>query len=231
MDMYKSLKEVAWEANMEIPQRNLAIYTWGNVSAYDEQRAVFAIKPSGVPYDQLKAEHIVVVDLEGNIVDGSLRPSSDMKTHMVLYRTFKGIGGITHTHSPYAVSWAQACRSIPVFGTTHADHSHLSIPCTPLLDKKGVEGDYEEETGKLIVKTFNTIPYQEQPMVLVAGHGPFAWGKNATGSVYNAAVLEEVAKMALFTLTINPEAKSLPEHIVNKHYQRKHGPNAYYGQK
>ncbi|PKL13582.1 MAG: L-ribulose-5-phosphate 4-epimerase [Spirochaetae bacterium HGW-Spirochaetae-8] len=228
---YARLREEAFLANMEIPKRNLALYTWGNVSAYDAQEAVFAIKPSGVPYDRLSVNDIVVVDLDGKVVEGTLRPSSDMETHRVLYRSFPKIGGITHTHSTHAVAWAQAGMSIPVFGTTHADHSHLAIPCTPFMNRAQVEGNYEEETGKLIVTTFKDIPYLEQPMVLVAGHGPFAWGKDATTSVYNAAVLEEVARMAYLTLSINPAAVSLPEHIINKHYQRKHGPNAYYGQK
>jgi L-ribulose-5-phosphate 4-epimerase len=228
---YTRLKEEAFLANMEIPKRNLALYTWGNVSAYDAQEAVFAIKPSGVPYDRLSVDDIVVVDLDGKVVEGTLRPSSDMETHRVLYRSFPKIGGITHTHSAYAVAWAQAGLSVPVFGTTHADHSHLPIPCTPFMSRAQVEGNYEEETGNLIVQTFRDIPYLEQPMVLVAGHGPFAWGKDATTSLYNAAVLEEVARMAYLTLSINPAAVSLPEHLINKHYQRKHGPNAYYGQK
>ncbi|MHC1692874.1 MAG: L-ribulose-5-phosphate 4-epimerase [Sphaerochaetaceae bacterium] len=230
MSPFAALKEEAWAANMEIPRRNLALYTWGNVSAFDPQRGVFAIKPSGVPYDLLKVEDIVVVDLEGKTVEGTLRPSSDMLTHMVLYRDFPMIRGITHTHSTYAVAWAQAGLSIPVFGTTHADHSHLPIPCTPFMSEEQVVGNYELETGRLIVDTFKDIPYQDQPMVLVAGHGPFAWGKNATTSVYNAVVLEEVARMAYLTLSINPKAQELPAYIIQKHYQRKHGPNAYYGQ-
>jgi len=230
MSPFAALKEEAWAANMEIPRRNLALYTWGNVSALDPQRGVFAIKPSGVPYDLLKVEDIVVVDLEGKTVEGTLRPSSDMLTHMVLYRDFPMIRGITHTHSTYAVAWAQAGLPIPVFGTTHADHSHLPIPCTPFMSEEQVVGNYELETGNLIVDTFKDIPYQDQPMVLVAGHGPFAWGKNATTSVYNAVVLEEVARMACLTLSINPQAQELPAYIIQKHYQRKHGPNAYYGQ-
>ena len=228
---YATLREEALLANMEIPKRNLALYTWGNVSAYDSQSAVFAIKPSGVSYDKLDIDSIVVVDLDGKVVEGNLNPSSDMETHRVLYRNFPQIRGITHTHSVHAVAWAQAGKSVPVFGTTHADHSHLSIPCTPFMNREQVEGNYEEETGNLIVQTFKDIPYLEQPMVLVAGHGPFTWGKDAFTSVYNAVVLEEVCRMAWLTLSINPEACSLPEHLINKHYQRKHGPNAYYGQK
>jgi len=231
MNSYHTLKEEAWLANMEIPKHHLAIYTWGNVSACDRQAGVFAIKPSGVPYDQLKPEHIVVVDFEGQIVEGTLRPSSDTPTHMVLYRNFEHVGGITHTHSPYAVAWAQAGRSIPVFGTTHADHSHLAVPCTEMLDKQAVQGDYEEETGVLIVKTFTTISYEDLQMVLVAGHGPFTWGKDAMKSTYNAVVLEEIAKMAFITTQLNPGVQPLPDYLTEKHYMRKHGPNAYYGQR
>lgn len=227
---YKRVKEEAWEANREIPRRNLAIYTWGNVSALDRAAGVFAIKPSGVPYEDLSPQDMVVVDLEGTIVEGSLKPSSDMQTHLVLYRAFEGIGGITHTHSPYAVGWAQACRSVPVFGTTHADHSHLAIPCTPLMGRSEVEGNYERETGLLIIKTFSSINFAEQPMVLVAGHGPFAWASDAATSVYNAVVLEEICKMAWITLAVNPSAQQLPDYLVEKHYQRKHGRHAYYGQ-
>ena len=246
MSSYKYLKEEAFEANMEIPMRKLAIYTWGNVSAFDKDKGVFAIKPSGVPYDTMKPDDIVVMDLDGNKVEGKLNPSSDTPTHIELYRRFENIGGITHTHSPYATSWAQACRSIPLFGTTHADHSANEVPCTPMITKEAVETAYEKETGILIAKTFldpasvnaldcNGKPRKvlvpaENPMVLVAGHGPFAWGSNATKSVYNAAVLEEVAKMAWITLSVNPSAKTLPEYVINKHYERKHGKNAYYGQ-
>jgi L-ribulose-5-phosphate 4-epimerase len=194
MSRYALLKQKSWEANMEIPKRNLALYTWGNVSAIDRSAGVFAIKPSGVPYDKLKIEDIVVVDLEGNVVEGSLRPSSDVQTHLVLYKAFPTIGGITHTHSTHAVGWAQACQGVPVFGTTHADHSHLAIPCTPMLTEHQVTGNYEYETGKLIANVFEQINPLEQPMVLVAGHGPFAWGENAADSVYNAVVLEEDRK-------------------------------------
>lgn len=231
MSRYALLKQKSWEANMEIPKRNLALYTWGNVSAIDRSANVFAIKPSGVPYDKLKIEDIVVVDLEGNVVEGSLRPSSDVQTHLVLYKAFPTIGGITHTHSTHAVGWAQACQGVPVFGTTHADHSHLAIPCTPMLTEHQVTGNYEYETGKLIANVFEQINPLEQPMVLVAGHGPFAWGENAADSVYNAVVLEEICKMAWITLGVNPHATQLPDYLIEKHYQRKHGPKAYYGQK
>lgn len=255
MTSYASLKEEAWAANREIPERGLALYTWGNVSAFDPDEAVFAIKPSGVPYPQLKPEDMVVVDLYGQIVEGRLTPSSDTPTHRMLYREFAVadhacIGGIIHTHSTYAVAWAQACRPIPLLGTTHADHIQKDVPCTPYLSREAVEQQYEWETGRLIVDVFRSgsteekkdgnpscsesrIPLnpEEITMVLVGGHGPFAWGQNAAKAVYNGAVLEEMARMALLTLQINPSAGPLPEYIVHKHYSRKHGPDAYYGQK
>lgn len=238
MSIYSSLKEEAWAANMEIPERGLALYTWGNVSAFDKAKGVFAIKPSGVPYPELKAEDLVVVDLDGNIVEGKLNPSSDTATHRILYKEFgvkdgAEIGGIIHTHSTCAVSWAQACMNIPLFGTTHADHIQVPVPCTPYLSKEAVERDYELETGNLIVDYFRNqgLNPSEVTMVLVGGHGPFAWGKTAAKSVYNGAVLEEVAKMALYTTQLKAGATQLPDYIVNKHYMRKHGPNAYYGQK
>ncbi len=239
---YLSLKEEAWAANREIPERGLALYTWGNVSAFDRQRAVFAIKPSGVPYSDLKVEDMVVVDLEGKVVEGTLNPSSDTPTHLVLYREFAvadgaPIGGIIHTHSPFAVAWAQARKPIPLFGTTHADHAQLPVPCTPWLSAEAVKRDYELETGNLIVDTFRkgtrgrAFNPGELQMVLVGGHGPFAWGSSAAKAVYAGAVLEELAKMALYTLEINARAAPLPQYIVNKHYERKHGPGAYYGQR
>ncbi|MDR0638470.1 MAG: L-ribulose-5-phosphate 4-epimerase AraD [Spirochaetaceae bacterium] len=233
MDVYKTLREEAFEANREIPARNLAIYTWGNVSAFDAAKGIFAIKPSGVAYDDLTPEAMVVVDLEANVIDGKLNPSSDTKTHCVLYREFPSIAGITHTHSPYAVAWAQAGKSLPVYGATHADHGAGSIPCTGFMRPEAVRNDYEHETGKLIVETFRkeAVDPAHIQMVLVAGHGPFTWGKSASQSVYHAAVLEEICKMALLTLTLNAEAESLPEHIIRKHWERKHGPAAYYGQK
>jgi len=238
VDAYKTLREEAFEANMEIKKQNLAIYTWGNASAFDPGKAVFAIKPSGVPYDKLSPESMVLVDLEGKTVDSKLKPSSDTKTHQVLYREFSqktpdsGIKGITHTHSPYAVAWAQARRSVPVFGTTHADHSVNEIPCTDYISEQALKNDYELETGNLIVEHFrkNNLNPAHIAMVLVAGHGPFTWGSSAANSVYNGAVLEEICKMALLTLRIDPDAKPLPAYIVKKHYERKHGQNAYYGQ-
>jgi L-ribulose-5-phosphate 4-epimerase len=232
MDIYKTLREEAFEANREIPRRNLAIYTWGNVSAFDAAKGVFAIKPSGVAYDDLRAEDMVVVDLDAKVVEGKLNPSSDTKTHGVLYREFSGIRGITHTHSAYAAAWAQARRAVPVYGTTHADQSPREIPCTPVMSPEAVKNNYELETGRLIVETFRQgrIDPAHITMVLVAGHGPFTWGRSAAESVYHGAVLEEICKMALLTLNINSTAAPLPDHIINKHWERKHGPGAYYGQ-
>jgi L-ribulose-5-phosphate 4-epimerase len=232
MDKYKTLREQAYEANLEIKRQNLAIYTWGNASAFDPQNRIFAIKPSGVAYGDLTVKSMVLVDLEGKIVDSNLKPSSDTNTHRVLYANFEGIRGITHTHSPYSVAWAQARQAVPVFGTTHADNAAGEIPCTPVISEEGVKDDYETETGKLIVETFKkkNINPAHISMALVAGHGPFTWGKDAAQSVYNAAVLEEICKMALLTLRIDPLAKPLEDYILNKHWERKHGINAYYGQ-
>jgi L-ribulose-5-phosphate 4-epimerase len=233
MSTYKTLREEAFEANREIPRRNLAIYTWGNVSAFDPDRGIFAIKPSGVGYGALTPESMVLVDLDGNVVDGAYRPSSDTNTHRVLYREFSGIRGITHTHSAHAVAWAQARRPVPVFGTTHADHGAEEIPCTPVMNAEAVKNNYELETGNLIVETFRkgAADPARMSMVLVAGHGPFTWGRTAAESVYHAAVLEEICRMALLTLMVNPAAEPLPEHIIHKHWERKHGAGAYYGQK
>lgn len=235
--LYEELRNQAYLANMQIPKNHLALYTWGNVSAFDKDKGVFAIKPSGVPYEELTAESMVIVDVEGKKVDGKLNPSSDTPTHAVLYKEFglkdnAEIGGIIHTHSTYAVSWAQARYDLPLFGTTHADHIQTSVPCTPYLSKEAVEKDYEYETGLSIIDLFKErkLNPSEVNMVLCGGHGPFCWGKTADKAVYNATVLEEICKMALLTLTINPKANTLPEYIINKHYQRKHGPNAYYGQ-
>lgn len=235
---YENIRLEAYEANMKIPENHLALYTWGNVSAFDKDKGVFAIKPSGVPYPDLTPESMVIVDVDGNKVDGSLNPSSDTPTHAILYKIFalqnnKEVGGIIHTHSTYAVSWAQAVKDVPLFGTTHADHIQTSIPCTPYLTKQAVETNYELETGKQIIKLFEErkLNPSEVNMILCGGHGPFAWGKNAEKAVYNGTVLEEICKMALNTLALNPKAKTLPDYIINKHYMRKHGPNAYYGQK
>ena len=230
--MHNSLREEAYEVNMEIKRRNLAIYTWGNSSAFDPDKGIFAIKPSGVDYDDLTPDSMVLLDLDGNIVEGKLRPSSDTKTHLVLYKQFSGLRGITHTHSTYAVAWAQAAKSVPVLGTTHADHGTEVIPCTEFMNEQAVKNSYELETGNLIVETFKKLELNpaHSNMVLVAGHGPFTWGGSAALAVYNSAVLEEICKMAYLTLAINPAAASLPAHIIKKHWERKHGDTAYYGQ-
>lgn len=227
---YDELKEEAWRANMEIPRHGLAIFTFGNVSAFDAGRAVFAIKPSGVAYDALSAGDMVVLDLECNVVEGKLRPSSDTKTHAALYRAFQGLGGIVHTHSTYATAWAQACMPIPLYGTTHADHLAEDVPCTAVMTVEAVRGDYEAETGAQIIDCFSKRNPAETPMVLVAGHGPFTWGKTAEKAVYHAVVLEELAKMASVTRSLRPTAERLPDYLVRKHYERKHGKSAYYGQ-
>lgn len=228
---YRELKERAWAANMEIPRRGLAIYTFGNVSALDPGAGVFAIKPSGVAYEKLELDDMVVIDLEGKIVEGKLRPSSDTKTHVVLYRNLRGIGGIVHTHSTYATGWAQAHLPIPIYGTTHADHLAEDVPCTAVMTDEAVERDYEQETGNQILECFRDRNPLHTPMVLVAGHAPFAWGETPEKAVYNAAVLEEIAKMAFITHGISPGATRLPGRIIRKHFERKHGQGAYYGQK
>ena len=227
---YSELKQQAFEANLEIPRRGLAIYTFGNVSAFDAERAVFAIKPSGVPYEKLTAADMVVIDLDSKTVEGSLRPSSDTKTHAALYKAFKGLGGIVHTHSTYATAWAQARMPIPIYGTTHADHLAEDIPCTEVMTAEAVGGDYEAETGTQIIECYRARDPHQTPMVLVAGHGPFAWGKTAEKAVYHAVVLEELAKIASITRTLDPGAARLPDYLVRKHFERKHGKGAYYGQ-
>ncbi len=228
---YQELKEQAWAANQEIPRRGLAIYTFGNASALDPDRGVMAIKPSGVEYAQLAAKDLVVLDLDGKVVEGTLRPSSDTPTHLVLYRAFTGVRGIVHTHSTYATGWAQARLPIPLYGTTHADHLAEDVPCTALMSDEAVERDYEVETGKQILECFRARDPHTTPMVLVAGHGPFTWGATAHEAVYNAAVLEELARMAFVTRTLDPAAARLPDRLIRKHFERKHGKNAYYGQK
>ncbi|GHB83429.1 L-ribulose-5-phosphate 4-epimerase [Persicitalea jodogahamensis] len=230
--MYKTIQEEAYEANMQLPKLGLVLFTFGNVSAVDRDRAVFAIKPSGVAYDDLKPDDIVIVDYDARVVSGKMRPSSDTKTHALLYKTWADIGGITHTHSTYAVAWAQAGRDIPIFGTTHADHTHHDIPCAPVLTDEMIQGDYEHETGHQIIGCFREkgISHREVEMVLLQNHGPFVWGKDAAKSVYNAAVLEEVARMAHLTLQINADTAVLKDTLRRKHFERKHGENAYYGQ-
>jgi L-ribulose-5-phosphate 4-epimerase len=227
---YRDLKERAWAANQEIPKRGLAIYTFGNASALDRARGVVAIKPSGVAYDQLSPDDLVIVDLAGEIVEGSLRPSSDTATHLVLYRAWQGIGGVVHTHSSYATGWAQARLPIPIYGTTHADHLAEDVPCTTVMSDEAVERDYEVETGIQILECFANRDPKQTPMVLVAGHGAFTWGETPEKAIYNAAVLEELARMAFVTRTLDPAAARLPERLIRKHFDRKHGKAAYYGQ-
>jgi L-ribulose-5-phosphate 4-epimerase len=227
---YRELKERAWAANQEIPKRSLAIYTFGNASALDAARGVVAIKPSGVAYDALTPDDIVIVDIQGRLVEGKLRPSSDTATHLVLYRAWPGIGGVVHTHSGYATGWAQAKLPIPIYGTTHADHLAEDVPCTEVMSDEAVTRDYELETGTQILTCFANRDPMHTPMVLVAGHGVFTWGATPEKAVYNAAVLEELARMAFITKSLNPAAPRLPEPLIRKHFERKHGKHAYYGQ-
>lgn len=227
----KALKEQVCEANLELVDYDLVVFTWGNVSQIDRESGLVAIKPSGVSYDTLCPDDIVVLDLQGNIVEGDLRPSSDTPTHLELYREFKNIGGITHTHSRFATMWAQACKDIPCFGTTHADHFYGAIPVTQVMSDAEIQDDYELNTGKVIVKRFEGMDPMHMPAVLVANHGPFAWGKDAHDSVKNAVVLEECAQMAMGTLTVSPDQSAIKQTLLDKHYLRKHGVNAYYGQK
>lgn len=226
----EQLKQQVLEANLALPRHGMVTFTWGNVSGIDRERGLVVIKPSGVPYETMGIEDMVVVDLDGNVREGKLKPSSDTPTHLVLYRTFAGIGGIVHTHSPSATSWAQAGRAIPAFGTTHADYFYGEIPCTRPMTKEEVAGDYEAETGNVIAETFKERDPLAVPGVLVHGHAPFAWGKDPDEAVHNAVVLEEVAKMGLNTLLLNPDARPISQALLDKHYLRKHGKNAYYGQ-
>ena len=230
--MLKKLKQAVYEANMELPKRNLVTYTWGNVSGIDREKGLVVIKPSGVDYEDLTPDMMVVLDLEGNVVDGKLNPSSDTKTHIELYKKYPEIGGIVHTHSPYAVGWAQACEDIPCYGTTHADYFYGAIPCARHLTQAELDAGYELNTGNTIVECFEQrhIDPVAVPAVICHSHGPFTWGKDAADAVYHAVVLEEVAKMAIFTRQVYPAAAPAPQRIQDKHYMRKHGPNAYYGQ-
>jgi L-ribulose-5-phosphate 4-epimerase len=229
--MYDELKKAVYEANVELNRQKLTIYSWGNVSGIDRGAAVVAIKPSGVPYDELNPDKMVLLDLDANIIEGNLKPSSDTPTHLELYRNFKAVGGICHAHSTNATMWAQACREIPCFGTTHADYFYGSIPVTEVMTVNQVKSDYELNTGKVIVKRFAGMDPMEMPVVLVANHGPFTWGKTPADAVEAAVVLEQVAAMALGTININPKQSEIPQHLLDKHYLRKHGKNAYYGQK
>ena len=231
--MLEKLKEEVYEANLELPKQGLVKYTWGNVSAIDRDSGLFVIKPSGVDYKTLRPSDMVVVDLDGQVVEGELNPSSDTATHAVLYKHYSEIGGIVHTHSTWATIWAQAGLDVPAMGTTHADTFYGSIPCARFLTQEEVDRGYEIETGKVIIETFENrgLDILSVPGVLLHGHGPFTWGKDAKSAVMNSVVLEEVAKMNLFTRELNHFAEELPQRILDKHYLRKHGKNAYYGQK
>ncbi|WP_077624536.1 L-ribulose-5-phosphate 4-epimerase [Sediminibacillus massiliensis] len=229
--MLENLKKEVLEANQALPEHGLVTFTWGNVSGYDGESQLMVIKPSGVAYEDLTEKDMVVVDLDGNVVEGNLRPSSDTPTHLVLYKKFPGIGGVVHTHSSWATTWAQAGQSIPALGTTHGDYYYGTIPCTRKMTDQEIQQDYELETGNVIVETFETISPNQVPGVLVHSHAPFNWGKNPKDAVHNAVVLEEVAKMAYHTFQLNPETPDMEQALLDKHYLRKHGVNAYYGQK
>ncbi len=232
MDKYAQIRQTAYDANMQLPKLGLVLFTFGNVSVADRNLGVFAIKPSGVPYETLTPESMVIVDFKGKVVEGSLRPSSDTLTHAVLYTEWENIGSIVHTHSTYATAWAQSLRDIPIYGTTHADHLTSDIPCAPPMEDNMIKGNYEFETGHQIVNymKWKNISYEEVEMVLVGSHGPFTWAKTAEKAVYNSAVLEELAKMACLTERIQPNAARLKDSLIKKHYERKHGPGSYYGQ-
>jgi len=228
--MLEALKEEVFNANLDLVKHGLVIFTWGNVSAIDRATGLVVIKPSGVSYEAMKAEDMVVVDLEGNIVEGKLKPSSDTATHLILYKSFPNIGGVVHTHSTYATSWAQAGLNIPNIGTTHSDYFSDAIPCTRDMTQQEVEGEYELETGNVIVDRFNGLNPDFIPGVLVKNHGPFSWGKDAHDAVHNAVVMEQVAKMAYISYGVNPDL-TMSKDLIQKHFFRKHGPGAYYGQK
>lgn len=229
--MLKYLKEQVLEANLELPKYGLVTFTWGNVSGIDRDKGLFVIKPSGVPYDEMKTEHLVILDLEGNQVEGKLKPSSDTPTHLALYNAFKDIGGVVHTHSPWATIWSQAGQSVPAFGTTHADYFYGSLPCTRPMTSDEINGEYEKETGNVIIETFKNLNPNYIPGVLVDHHGPFSWGKDAHDAVHNAVVMEKVSKMAYHTIMLGGDgARPLSDALRDKHFLRKHGKNAYYGQ-
>ena len=229
---WQALKQQVLHANLELPRMGLVAFTWGNVSARDAATGAIAIKPSGLPYDNMTADDMVVVDAEGRVLEGKRKPSSDLATHLELYRAFPALGGVVHTHSNWATVWAQACREIPALGTTHADYFRGAIPCTAVLGEAQIRGAYEKETGLAIVQHFRQagIDPVQMPAVLVANHGPFVWGPDAEAAVHNAAVLELTAQMAFLTLQLNPQIPVMPAHLLDKHFLRKHGPGAYYGQ-
>ena len=228
--MHEELRKAVCDANIQLPIHNLVIYSWGNVSAIDRSAGVVGIKPSGVAYDELTPEKIVLLDLDGNILEGAFKPSSDTPTHLELYRNFDAIGGVCHTHSPAATAWAQACRELPCFGTTHADFFYGPVPLTEVMTNDTIKNDYELNTGRMIVRRFAGMDPMQFPAVLVANHGPFTWGKNAADAVESMVVLEQIAAMALGTITINPRQGPVSKALLDKHYLRKHGKNAYYGQ-
>ncbi len=232
MSIYSKIQQEAYEANMQLPKLGLVLFTFGNVSAVDRSLGVFAIKPSGVPYEYLAPEKMVIVDFEGKTVQGTLRPSSDTKTHAVLYKHWEKINSIVHTHSTYATAWAQSQRDIPIYGTTHADHNTVNIPCAPPMHDAMIKGDYEYETGFQIMNFMNEngMSYEEVEMILVANHAPFTWGKTADKAVYNSSVLEAIAMMAYLTEQIRADTPRLKDSLIQKHYERKHGPDSYYGQ-
>lgn len=229
--MLEELKAKVLQANLALVKHNLITFTWGNVSGIDREKGLVVIKPSGVEYDTMKVADMVVVDLEGNVIEGKWKPSSDTPTHLVLYKAFENVGGIVHTHSRWATSWAQAGRDIPAYGTTHGDYFYGAIPCTRKMTQQEIAGEYEKETGKVIVETFKNKSADDIPAVLVHSHGPFAWGTDPNNAVHNATVLEEVAFMAYHTEAINSNINAMQQELLDKHYLRKHGKNAYYGQK
>jgi len=228
--MQEELKKTVCQANLELQKHKLVIYSWGNVSGIDRSAGLVVIKPSGVPYDELTPDKMVVLDLDGKIIEGTFNPSSDTSTHLELYRSFEAIGGICHTHSPSATMWAQACKEIPCFGTTHADNFYGPIPATDIMTNEEIHDDYELNTGKVIVKRFTGLDPMQMPAVLVANHGPFTWGPDPAKAVEENVVLEQIATMALGTITINPDQGPISRALLDKHYLRKHGKNAYYGQ-
>ena len=229
--MLEALKEAVCQANLDLVKHKVVIFTWGNVSAIDKETGLVVIKPSGVDYSVMKPEHMVVVDLDGNVVEGNLKPSTDLPTHLELYKAFPDVGGVVHTHSTFATGWAQAACAVPLYGTTHADYFYGDIPCARRLTKEEVESEYEKNTGLVMIETLGERNPMEVPAMLTTSHGPFAWGKDADEAVYHAVVLEEVARMSLLTEQINPKATPADKYLLDKHYLRKHGKNAYYGQK